>query len=216
MRLILSLFLILAGISIFLFPTLKEFYHDQKQNDLIEKWEQKTTSSNVSDEVIPEISRKSIQEMEQAFLSESDQENSSKPVETNFTEKDMIGIIEIEKINVKLPILKGANAQVLDVGAGYLEGTAFPGQIGNSAIAAHRSRTYGRMFNRLGEIKVGDEIVIQTDTGTFRYVVYDTVVVKPNELTVLKDKGDRKILTLITCHPIKDPIYRLIVWAELK
>ena len=34
-----------------------------------------------------------------------------------------------------------------------------PGQLGNSAIAGHRT-TYGQPFCRLDEVEVGDEIVV--------------------------------------------------------
>ena len=45
-----------------------------------------------------------------------------------------------------------------------------PGQLGNAAIAGHRT-TYGAPFNRLDELVAGDPIVVTTLAGTFRYTV---------------------------------------------
>ncbi len=45
-----------------------------------------------------------------------------------------------------------------------------PGQPGNSAIAGHRT-TYGAPFFRLDELKAGDQILVTTRQGRFRYDV---------------------------------------------
>jgi sortase A len=214
MRLLLSFLCLLAGISFLLYPTLKDLYYEKQQKALIENWEQ--TSHKEEPTLLPKA-RKSVAKMEQAFASESSVDSEDEPkdkIEPIYA--STIGVIDIPKIKAKLPILVGSDDKVLDLGAGYLEGTAFPGEEGNSAIAAHRSRTYGKMFNRLGELAVGDEISIYTDKGTFQFTVVKTYVVKPNDLSVLETLGNRKILTLITCDPVINPTKRLIVQAEMK
>jgi sortase A len=217
----------LVGVFIFFYPGLKGFYHDQQQENLIENWEQTVYSRTEEADILPELSLESIRELEKSFASLNHTVESTptqpvvdKPTEAEKpaspTDPEVLGIIEIPKIKTKMPVIKGTSEQVLDMGAGYLEGTAYPGQVGNSAIAAHRSRTYGRMFNRLDEIKEGDKVTIKTDKGTYQYEVFDTFLVKPNDLSVLQKKGDKKILTLITCHPSNNPTHRLIVQAILK
>jgi sortase A len=216
-----------TGVSLLLYPGLKEFYDDRQQSHLLEKWDQKAVGHAEEANYLPELSLESVREMEQAFAGEGTEqgESSSENVveesgETKGNGKgatpDVIGVIEINKINVLLPILMGADDEALDKGAGFLEGTSYPGEIGNSAIAAHRSRTYGRMFNRLGEVKEGDEITIKTIEGTYHYVAFKKVIVQPNDLSVLKQNGDNKILTLITCEPIETATHRLIIQAKLK
>jgi sortase A len=215
------------GVSLLFYPGLKEFYDDRQQSHLLEKWDQQTVGHAEEANNLPEHSLDSVKEMEQAFAGERTEQGeatSENVVEESGETKengkgatpDVIGVIEINKINVRLPILMGADDKALDKGAGFLEGTAYPGEIGNSAIAAHRSKTYGRMFNRLGEVKVGDEITIQTIEGTYHYVAFKKVIVQPNDLSVLKKNGDNKILTLITCEPIETATHRLIIQAKLK
>jgi sortase A len=217
----------LVGVFIFFYPGLKSFYQDQQQESIIENWEQTVYSRTEETDILPELSLESIRELENTFANSNhiEETTTSPPIVVETIEEkkpvapagpEVLGIIEIAKIKARMPVIKGTSEKVLDMGAGYLEGTAYPGQVGNSAIAAHRSRTYGRMFNRLGEVEKGDKITIKTDKGTYQYEVFDTFLVKPNDLSVLQKQGDSKILTLITCHPTNNPTHRLIVQAILK
>lgn len=67
---------------------------------------------------------------------------------------------------------------------------------------------------RLDEITVGDIVELETTDNTYTYQVYETLVVKPDDLTVL-DSTDQKTLTLITCTPLFVGSHRLIVKAVL-
>jgi sortase A len=100
-------------------------------------------------------------------------------------------------------------------GAGHLTGTDYPGEKGNAAIAAHISRAYGRMFNRLGELEAGDTIVIKDRHQTFKYTIFNTSIVSPDDTSVLKRNGEDQLLTLITCDPVGKAIHRLIIHARL-
>ena len=55
-------------------------------------------------------------------------------------------------------------------GPGHYPDTPLPGQPGNAAIAGHRT-TYGAPFNRIDELEQGDEILVTTAQGAFRYEV---------------------------------------------
>jgi sortase A len=227
MKMLVPVCCIIAGITLFFFPIIKDYVQDKNQYQLIEQWETGSLSINEESNILPIATRKSLTELNRTFeseleispvttpinqtkLGEPEKKEQLKPIPPN-----IVGIIEIPTINLKLPILKGTSKKVLDVGAGYLEGTAYPGHKGNSAIAAHRSRTFGKMFNRLAEIHSGDEVVIETKEGLFRYVVFDKFIVKPTDLHVLKNSENEKIITLITCHPLKNPTHRLIIQARL-
>ncbi|WP_053368370.1 class D sortase [Bacillus sp. FJAT-27245] len=131
------------------------------------------------------------------------------------TSSQVIGVLQIKKIGLKIPILEGATMKNMRKGAGLINGTALPGQPGNSAIAAHRSRSYGHMFNRLNEMEKGDTIVIKDKNRTYTYKVYKKMVVKPTNTSVLNAIPQKRTITLITCTPIKTATHRLIVQAEL-
>nr|WP_236784978.1 class D sortase [Alteribacter salitolerans] len=125
-----------------------------------------------------------------------------------------IALIQIDKINLTLPILPAATEANLRVGAGHLSSTAEIGAAGNAGIAAHRSHTYGRQFNRLDEIGRGDIVKVTTKTGEQVYEVFDLNVVVPEDTSVLTPFGDDAVITLITCEPMINPTHRLIVHAK--
>lgn len=228
MRKVMSIFLIIAGLSIFFYPAAKDYYTSFKQENMIEEWEGSNQENTVAAE--------SLKELEEVFSIETQAESSGSDItpvgnqetgDVNVTASDttktkqqsragMVGVIEIDKIGVKLPILNGASDANLDKGAGLLEGTPAPGMPGNSAIAAHRNRSYGSMFNRLDEIGVGDTVTVKDKNSTYHYEVYETLVVEPHETSVLNGSQDEKVLTLITCTPIDTATHRLIVKAKIK
>jgi sortase A len=89
-----------------------------------------------------------------------------------------------------------------------------PGQVGNAAIAGHRT-TYGAPFFRLNELQPDDVIRVRTLQGLFEYKVSRTEIVHPSELSVLKQTPDAE-LTLTTCEPRYSARRRLVVHAVLQ
>lgn len=126
-----------------------------------------------------------------------------------------VGILIIPKIDLKVVIGEGADLKTLKYAVGHFKGTAFPGQKGNFCVAGHRSYVFGEYFNRLNELKIGDEITVKTIKGDFKYKVYKTEVVLPSQVQVLNPSNDAT-MTLITCTPIRVATHRLIVKARLE
>jgi sortase A len=112
------------------------------------------------------------------------------------SEGSTLGRIEISSIGLTAMILEGADEGTLRRAVGHIRGTPLPGQQGNVALAGHRDT----FFRGLRKIRVNDEITLTTLSGSYRYRVDSTKVVKPEETEVLEDDGD-DILTLVTCYP---------------
>jgi sortase A len=125
-----------------------------------------------------------------------------------------VAVLEIPKIGVHKTVVQGVGVPDLKKGPGHYPDTPMPGQVGNAAIAGHRT-TYGAPFFRLNELDVGDEIRVRTLQGEFTYAVTTTQVVRPNQLEVLTQTPDA-ILTLTTCDPRFSARRRLVVQAELQ
>ncbi|MEK3868257.1 class D sortase [Paenibacillus sp. FSL H7-0716] len=213
-----SYLLILAGILIMLYPTANEWYNDRQQEKLLETAELSTADS------APQPDLKSrYAEVTQLLAEESvlDAQAQPQPQETEKPEPEIevggkvIALIEVDKIDLKLPVLEGATKANMKHAAAHMKETAPLGEIGNAAIAAHRARTTGRLFNRLNEVVVGDVITVKTSDLVFNYEVYDISVVDPSDVSVLDGNDKDKILTLITCDPLVNPTHRLIVHAKL-
>ncbi len=203
MKLLMASILIIIGIGVASFPFIKSQYSKHQQEQLLTEW-------NMSNQV---TARQSFTSLSKVYASDTNKEEAT---QTTPSTGELIGTIEIPEINLTLPILEGATIPNLKKGAGRLEGTAFLGEKGNAAIAAHRSYTYGKDFNRLDELENGDEIIITTETTTYTYIVDNTLRVLPDDTSVLASNQDKSIITLITCDPIKDPTHRLIVQASLQ
>ena len=121
----------------------------------------------------------------------------------------------IPAIGVDKFVVEGTGEEDLRRGPGHYTGTAFPGQIGNAAIAGHRT-TYGAPFYRLNELAVDDPIYITDLAGhTWTYKVSQApVVVSPDDVAVL-DPTKFAQLTLTTCNPRFSATSRLVVFARL-
>jgi sortase A len=98
-------------------------------------------------------------------------------------------------------------------GPGHYVGTPLPGELGNVAIAGHRT-TYAHPFYNLNELAPGDPIYVLTSQGFFRYVVSQTEVVAPTDVAVLETIGHRSTLTLTTCNPRYSAATRMVVVAN--
>jgi sortase A len=109
---------------------------------------------------------------------------------------EVLGRIEIPRLGMTIAILEGTSAQTLRLGVGHIEGTAFPGEQGNSGIAGHRDT----FFLPLKDIRTNDEIRIQTAAGISRYHVDWVRIVAPDDTNVL-GPAPRNSITLITCYP---------------
>lgn len=219
---IVSLWLIVLGFSVFFYPTLKDIYTSYNQKQIINDWENNRDSSEQAADSLGHL--EDVFSLETAAAGtggESGETELTAEIPKQIVKKDakqgkgMVAVIEIDKINLRLPVLNGASMSNLDMGAGLLKGTALPGTSGNSAIAAHRSRAYGKMFNRLNEVSAGDIVKVRDQNQTYNYEVYETLVVKPNAVSVLNSSNDEKTLTLITCTPIDTATHRLIIKAKL-
>jgi sortase A len=101
-------------------------------------------------------------------------------------------------------------------------GTSLPGQYGNAVVFGHSAlpqffspTNYTSIFALLPTLKIGDDIFISYDGITYRYTIYDMVVLDPTDLTVLEQHFDDSYLTLVTCVPPGTSWKRLNVRAKL-
>jgi sortase A len=125
-----------------------------------------------------------------------------------------IGLLTIPRIGMSgTAIVEGTDENQLQQGPGHYQGTPFPGQAGNAAIAGHRT-TYGAPFYNLNELQPGDPVTVQTSQGTFTYDVVTSHIVPPSNTAVL-DASTGPELTLTTCNPRYSAATRLVVVATL-
>lgn len=124
--------------------------------------------------------------------------------------------IRIPKIDVDLPIYHGTSDEVLEEGAGHLQGSHLPvGGLGTrTVITAHRGLPNAVMFNNLGNLKEGDTFTLETFGEVLTYEVVDTQVIEPDQTDAIRAQEDRDLATLITCTPLGLNTHRIIVTGE--
>jgi len=129
---------------------------------------------------------------------------------------EIIGYIEIPRMNVSLPIFLGASDDNLMRGAAHMSQTSLPvgGINTNSAIAAHRGLGTAAMFRDIEYLHIGDEIIITNFMETLRYRVTDMQIVWPTEVGAVAIQPGRDMITLVTCHPYRRNFQRYLVFAE--
>ena len=141
-------------------------------------------------------------------------ESTAERVDSPRRPNSALALLEIPSASVADIVVNSASVSALRHGPGHIEGTALPGEQGNSAIAGHRT-TYGAPFAKLDKVSVGDEIRVTTVKGRFNYTVSDVLIVAPNRTDLLRPQDGRTLLTLVTCHPRWSTAKRLIVVADL-
>ncbi len=122
------------------------------------------------------------------------------------------GVLRIPRVNLEVPVFAGTSDEVLNRGAGRIEGTPRLGEPGNTGIAAHRDS----WFRVLKDVRVGDEVELETLDGTHLYRIAELSIVRPADVHVL-DATSTDSLTLVTCHPfyfVGSAPDRFIVRAE--
>ncbi|MCM3717677.1 class D sortase [Fictibacillus phosphorivorans] len=195
--------LIAAGITTMLYPKAKSMYYTYQEAKLLENWDSASANSLIQE---------SSQQLDDVF---SEKHRPRKVDDSKIEKSSIIGKLSITKIDLTIPIMEGASQANLKVAAGHLKGTSPLGGTGNAAIAAHRSYTYGKQFNRLPEVETGDLIQVETTKKILTYKVTEKLLVLPTDLSVLQNTDKESIITLITCHPMKNPTHRYIVRAVL-
>lgn len=211
MKKLFAIVLILVGLGIFLYTPLQELYSKHVENKLIKMYED--TYLEISELEQQDIT--SFYKYYENLQLESKNENNMDESNKNIKSTDIIGIITIEKINLKLPIKNNFNETEIKSSVGHLDSTAYPGELGNCVIAGHRCYTKGKLFNRLDELAIGDSIYINYNSKEYKYKVINIQVVEPTDTSVLNAENNETALTLITCHPYKVNTHRLIIKAVI-
>jgi LPXTG-site transpeptidase (sortase) family protein len=129
-------------------------------------------------------------------------------------EGDPLTRFQVPKLGVDTIVVQGTSPSALRAGAGHYPKTPLPGQKGNVGIAGHRT-TYGRPFNRIDQLVVGDKIILTTPIARYTYEVSKPPwTTHPFDWTIVGKSKD-PLLTLTTCHPKGSANERLVVRAKL-
>lgn len=209
------------GFLLCVYPLISSAYQSWQQGQLIRSFESTVDQMDETDidsiwketeeynSMLFQTQGLSIGSIDAAILSRYDE-----LLDTN--NNGIMSRLEIPKIGVSLPVYHGTEDEVLNVGAGHLEGTSLPtgGDSTHSVITGHRGLPNAKLFTRLDEIEEGDLLFLETLDKKLAYQVTDIRVVEPEDLEIMRIEPDRDLVSLVTCTPYGINTHRLVVTGE--
>ncbi|MEA4814428.1 MAG: class C sortase [Oscillospiraceae bacterium] len=124
-----------------------------------------------------------------------------------------MGYVEIDKINVRLPIYHGTGDDVLSDGVGHLQGSSLPvGGAGTHAVlSAHTGMPSAELFTDIDQLQLGDTFAIKVLGDTLTYQVDQILTVLPSDVDALSIVPGQDYVTLVTCTPYGINTHRLLI-----
>lgn len=213
----------LAGLSLLLYPFVANQWNNYRQKQLISGYEQVVSEKEAAEGIDYDAERKKAEDYNEALLpcvlpdsfalAESSGVDPVYMNTLNIAGDEMMGSVEIPKINIKIPIYHTTEEDVLNKGAGHLEGSSLPvgGANTHAVISAHRGLPSASLFTDLDQMKVGDHFLLHVLDETLCYEVDKISVVKPEDTTALAVEDGQDLVTLLTCTPYGVNTERLLV-----
>ncbi|HSX19298.1 MAG TPA: sortase [Candidatus Saccharimonadales bacterium] len=133
----------------------------------------------------------------------------------------------VEKIGANAVIVPNVDASNKDVytealkrGVAHALGTSFPGQPGVTYLFAHSTDTllnvprYNAIFYLLWDLKPQDKVVVFFNGKRYDYLVTETKITNPDDVSYFTMRTPEQILVLQTCYPPGTTWKRLLVVAK--
>lgn len=220
---LLIIFVFLAGIAVFLYPTVSNYLYKKNSSKAITSHAENL--SKLSPEVIAEekeaVRRYNKSLFENAVVLTDPFDPDAYPItDGEYTEllafDDVMAYIEIPAIGVYLPIYHGTEEETLLIGVGHLENTSLPagGESTHAVLSAHCGLPSARLFTDLNLLKEGSLFRIHVLDEILTYQVYEIETVNPDDSSSLFIKEGEDIATLITCTPYGKNTHRLLVHGK--
>lgn len=235
---IISILVLAAGILLLIFPYIAQWAYRQNVNHIIREYhkeisdnsskndEEKNADDGTDASIYIDFDalyskmkayNKEIYENGQSDLKDpfSYEQPSFDLTEYGFLE-NMIGYIDIPRINEKLPIYLGATQLNMSKGAVHLSQTSLPigGKNTNAVIAAHRGMSTAALFRHIDKILIGDEIYITNFRESLTYRVVEYEVINPSDIKKVLIQEGKDMVTLFSCHPYLYNNQRYVVYCE--
>lgn len=210
---LLSVFFV--GLSVLLYPSISSYWNSLTQSKAVVDYDKIVKS------LTPEDYSKFFEEAEQYNkrlsacnfpLSDYSQVSGYREC-LDATDTGIMGYIDIDKIQVKLPIYHGTSASVLNQACGHIEGSSLPigGEGTHCVLSAHRGLPSAKLFSDLDKLEIGDVFQITVLDHTMLYEVDRIKTVLPDDVFELLIDKDKDYCTLVTCTPYGINSHRLLV-----
>ena len=210
---------LISAIAMLLYPTVSDQYSQFLNNRRILSYTRQVESVDSADAAEMMAAARAYNEVirntdiKDAFDAAATESSAEYQSLLNPNGDGIMGIIEIPKIGVRLPVYHGTGDVGLSQGAGHMEGTSLPvgGENTHCGIAGHRGLPSAKLFSDLDQIQRGDVIYLNVLGELLVYQVDQISVVLPHEMEYMSIIEGGDYLTLVTCTPYGVNSHRLLV-----
>lgn len=213
MILVLVLF---AGVALLLYPSVSNYWNSLHATQAIVDYSKQ--AANLDHEKYDEMWQqaveynKELKHRENPYLL-SDQQKAQYETLLELTGTGIMGYIEIESLDVSLPVYHGTSEAVLQVAVGHLDWTSLPtgGEGTHCVLSGHRGLPSAKLFTELDKLVVGDVFVLRILDEILTYEVDQILIVDPDDTRALLLEDGKDLCTLVTCTPYGINTHRLLV-----
>lgn len=215
--------LFLAGLSVLLYPFVANQWNTYRQSRLMSSYEEGVAEKEAAGQIDYETEWAAAKAYNDNLMpmilpdsfavAEASSRDEAYMACLNINDDEVMGIVEIPKIDVELPIYHTTDEDVLQIGAGHLEGSSLPvgGESTHAVISAHRGLPSATLFTDLDKLEEGDHFLLHILDDTLAYEVDRIDVVEPDETELLSVVEGEDLVTLLTCTPYGVNTHRLLV-----
>lgn len=213
---ILLVLILLAGLSLLLYPSVSDYWNSLHQTKAIATYTEEVANLNQDqyDEIwaAAESYNASLTDRNNAYRLSDDQKEEYERL-LDVSGLGIMGYIEIPSIHCSLPIYHGTEESVLQVGVGHLEWSSLPvgGESTHCVLSGHRGLPSARLFTNLDELSEGDTFMLRVLDEVLTYEVDQILIVEPQETGALQIEEGKDYCTLVTCTPYGINTHRLLV-----
>ena len=208
--------ILLAGLSLLLYPTFSDYWNSFHQSRAIASYSDAVEELDEEDyeafwQAAVEYNKEMASTGNRFSLSEEEEEEYNKILDITGT--GIMGYVEIPSIQCSLPIYHGTDEAVLQIAAGHIEGTSLPvgGESSHCVISGHRGLPSAKLFTDLDQLTEGDVFMLRVLDEVLTYEVDQIRIVEPYDLDALQIEEGQDYCTLVTCTPYGVNSHRLLV-----
>ena len=213
---LLLILILLAGVSLLLYPTVSDYWNSFHQSRAIASYAEQV--ANIDDAQYEELwdaardyNQSLLHRPNDLLLSDEQQEIYKSLLD--FGGNGIMGYIEIPMIDVMLPIYHGTEESVLQIAVGHLDWTSLPvgGAGSHCVLSGHRGLPSARLFTDLDKLKVGDVFMLHVLNEILTYEIDQILIVEPQDTDPLLIEPGKDLCTMITCTPYGINSHRMLV-----
>ena len=213
---LLLILILLAGLSLLLYPTVSNYWNSFHQTRAIASYAEQVAGldSDTYDQLWQDARayNRSLLERQNVYLLSETQEKEYDRL-LDVSGLGIMGYIEIPSIDVSLPIYHGTAESVLQVAVGHLEWSSLPvgGESSHCVLSGHRGLPSAKLFTNLDELQAGDTFLLRVLDEVLTYEVDQILIVEPQDTDALQIEEGKDYCTLVTCTPYGINTHRLLV-----